>query len=165
MNGLWQLCCHWIGGLCPLSVDFNRRILILLLNYTRASQDFFFFNVNSPLGSWYLPYVIAKHWRGVHCSLSSRELQGGIRVFGYKLCTCGLEKDRPENSRQGDSWRVHKAISEFYQLEWRNLNPHRALDWVLSHLSKHQADLQVTAHQNKIQYSLKEFNKIQHSAT
>ena len=107
----------------------------------------------------------AKHWRGVHCSLSSRELQGGIRVFGYKLCTCGLEKDRPENSRQGDSWRVHKAISEFYQLEWRNLNPHRALDWVLSHLSKHQADLQVTAHQNKIQYSLKEFNKIQHSAT
>lgn len=30
----------------------------------------------------------AKHWRGVRCSLSSRELQGGIRVFGYKLCTC-----------------------------------------------------------------------------
>lgn len=67
-------------------------------------------------------------------------------------------KDPPGNSRR-DSWRVHKASSEFYQLEWRNSTPHRALDWVLSHLSKHQADLQVTAHQNKIQYSLKEFNK------
>ena len=93
------------------------------------------------------------------------KMQGGIRVFGYKLCTCGLEKDRPENSRQDDSWHVHRASSHFYQLEWRNLKPHRALDWVLSHLSKHRADLQVTAHQNKIQYSLKEFNKIQHSTT
>lgn len=78
----------------------------------------------------------AEYQRGRSCSVSSKELQAGIRVLATPLHMCGLKKELPETSRLKNSWSMRRArnSSHCYWPKWRNLRVHSALtlDRVLS---------------------------------
>lgn len=93
------------------------------------------------------------------------EMQGGIRVFGYKLCTCvGWKKtDRKTVGKTIPGMftgLVHTSTS--WSGETSNCTGHRIES------SATEVSIRLICkwpHENTIQYSLKEFNKIQCSAT